>query len=76
VDAGNVWGSLGSIDIKHFRPYASRDEVVQEDYRYSVGLGLRYNTPVGPIRLDYGLPLKREPGLDNARFHVSLGQVF
>ncbi|MEE9270837.1 MAG: outer membrane protein assembly factor BamA [Candidatus Krumholzibacteria bacterium] len=76
VDAGNVWRSLDAIDIKHFRPFADRDDVVQEDYRYSVGVGIRYNTPVGPIRLDYGLPLKREPGLDNARFHVSLGQIF
>lgn len=76
VDAGNVWESLGSIDLKHFRPFADRADVVQEDYRYSVGVGIRYNTPVGPIRLDYGVPLKREAGLDNARFHVSLGQIF
>jgi len=40
-------------------------------------MGLRYNTPVGPIRLDYGIPVKREAGMDKlGRFHVSLGQIF
>jgi outer membrane protein insertion porin family len=77
VDGGNVWASLGSIQWKDFRPYAKKADVLQEDYRYSVGLGLRYNTPIGPIRLDFGVPVKKEPGVDTSgRFHISLGQMF
>lgn len=76
LDGGNVWGSLESVDFQDFRPYANADEVTPDDYRYSVGVGLRYATPVGPVRLDYGVPIKRQPGVDNARFHVSLGQMF
>jgi outer membrane protein insertion porin family len=26
----------------------------------SVGLGLRLNLPIGPLRLDYGFPIKRD----------------
>jgi outer membrane protein assembly factor BamA len=50
--------------------------------RYSVGLGLRVGTPIGPIRLDYGWKLRTarpdapdvnpEPGL----LHFSLGHAY
>ena len=76
ADGGNVWESIKVINGSHFRLYTSRGDVVQEDYRYSAGLGIRYNTPVGPIRLDYGIPIKRDPDLRFARFHISLGQMF
>jgi outer membrane protein insertion porin family len=76
VDGGNVWASLKAIDPKNFRLYADESDVEQEDYRYSVGLGIRYNTPVGPIRLDFGVPVKQEEGVSSGRFHISLGQIF
>lgn len=42
-------------------------------YRHSVGLGYRYNTPVGPVSLDLGFKL--EPREDEApwRIHFSIG---
>lgn len=77
LDGGNVWGSLREMKLKYFRPSIQEKDVVQQDYRYSYGFGLRYNTPVGPIRLDYGIPIKRDAFTDNSgRFHISLGQIF
>lgn len=38
----------------------------------SIGVGLRYYTPIGPLRLDIGFPLK-EGGF---AFHLGIGQVF
>lgn len=77
ADGGNVWDSPRSVRWSDFRLFATADEIRQEDYRYSVGLGLRYNTPVGPIRLDWGLPIKDEDEVNSwGRFHFSLGQMF
>jgi outer membrane protein insertion porin family len=44
--------------------------------RYGIGPGLRYNLPIGPIRLDYGV--NPNPRKDEARgaFHFSFGFAF
>jgi outer membrane protein insertion porin family len=77
ADGGNVWRDPESVSFSDFRIFQSEDDVVQEDYRYGVGLGIRYNTPLGPIRLDYGIPLTVEAGMSGSgRFHFSLGQIF
>jgi outer membrane protein insertion porin family len=76
ADAGNVWRSLGSVDIGDFRPFVDKANVTENDFRYSLGVGIRYNTPVGPIRLDFGVPLKRDETDKFGRFHLSLGQIF
>lgn len=76
ADAGNSWRSLGSVELDNFRLFASRGEVTEKDFRYTLGLGLRYNTPVGPIRLDFGIPIKRDADDKFGRFHLSLGQIF
>ena len=45
------------------------------DMKYSVGLGIRVNSPLGPLRLDYGFPLKDRNG-SRGRFHFSFGGQF
>jgi len=70
VDAGNVWE--GSWDHQ------------LNDLRYAIGPGLRYQTPVGPIRLDVGFQINPIPGLlvngseqkRPYRIHFSIGQAF
>jgi translocation and assembly module TamA len=43
-----------------------------DDFLHSVGLGIRYYTPIGPLRLDVGMPLDE----DGFTFHLGIGQVF
>jgi outer membrane translocation and assembly module TamA len=62
-DGGNVFPSIG------FRDFGSL-------YSNTVGLGLRYKTPVGPIRVDIGHNLNAPPGLKSTQLFITLGQAF
>jgi translocation and assembly module TamA len=45
--------------------------------RWSAGLGLRFYTPIGPLRLDLAFPLNGRKDIDNDfEFYVSIGQAF
>ncbi len=61
VDSGNVWQKLSNIN---------------SSLRFTAGLGLRYNTPVGPIRIDYGHKLDRREGESAGEIHFSIGHAF
>lgn len=61
-DAGNVISTF-------------RDAGVQ-DMRYAVGLGLRYQLPIGPLRVDYGVNPNPRRGEDFGAFHFSFGFAF
>ena len=70
LDAGNVWTNPWGFKLN--------------DLRYAVGPGLRYDTPVGPVRFDFGYQLNPIPGLivngvpqtRRWRIHFSIGQAF
>jgi outer membrane protein assembly factor BamA len=87
ADGGNVWERMDDIRLRSFRwrsaPRAPDDVRATKlwDYRYSVGTGLRLDTPFGPFRLDVGFPLKRArlsetASEDKVLFHFSLGYPF
>jgi translocation and assembly module TamA len=40
------------------------------------GIGIRYYTPIGPVRLDIAVPVTRLPGGDSFEIYIGLGQVF
>jgi outer membrane protein insertion porin family len=65
-DGGNVWQDQHDID--------SID--VFTEIKKTVGGGLRYNTPVGPLRLDYGHKLNWLPGESHGTLHFTLGHAF
>jgi outer membrane protein insertion porin family len=62
-DGGNVYDRIG------FSRFLT-------DYSNSAGFGLRYNTPVGPLRIDLGRNLNPIPGLKKTQIFVTLGQAF
>jgi len=76
-DGGNVWQSWNDVTWSQFKPFKSSSDVTINDYFYGIGIGIRYNTPIGPIRFDYGVPLKTLEGdSDNGLFYLALGQTF
>jgi outer membrane protein insertion porin family len=62
-DGGNVFPSVG---FHHFAPI----------YSNSVGVGLRYTTPLGPVRVDFGHNLNAPPGIKPWEYFITLGQAF
>lgn len=44
-----------------------------DSYRDSLGIGLRYATPVGPLNLEYAHKLDRKPYESEGAFHLSVG---
>lgn len=62
VDGGNVWRKMGDVDASGLK--------------YTAGMGIRYNTPVGPLRIDYGHKLQRERGESRGEVHFSIGHAF
>jgi outer membrane protein insertion porin family len=51
-------------------------EVGRDEFRSSVGVGLRYVTPVGPIGFLYGMKLDRQEDESPGRLHFSVGYTF
>ena len=47
-----------------------------DDIRFGAGIGGRYYTNFGPLRLDVAMPLGRRPGESSFSVYVSIGQAF
>jgi outer membrane protein insertion porin family len=56
--------------------YAQGTQPDYESFRYSAGLGLAWNSPVGPLKFSYAIPLKQEPRDRIQRFQFQVGTVF
>ena len=72
-----IWGPIGGVvffDAGEVRRQPLAFAV--DDLQYGTGLGVRYQTPVGPLRLDLGFPLDPPPGEPSWRIHFSIGQAF
>ena len=68
------WSLLGFLDVAGL----ARDlaDYPAQEVLSSVGAGLRWRTPIGPVRLEYGHNLNRRPGDPSGTVHVSVGYPF
>ena len=82
IDAGTMeyrqrflesWGAAAFVDAGQV---SARDLPFSGTVRFGTGLGLRYYTPIGPIRVDVAVPVNRPPGGDQFEFYLGLGQAF
>ncbi len=46
------------------------------NYTNTVGFGLRYATPIGPVRIDIGHNLNPIPGINPTQYYITIGQAF
>ncbi|NJM51020.1 MAG: BamA/TamA family outer membrane protein [Sphingomonadales bacterium] len=47
-----------------------------DDWRFGIGIGGRFYTNFGPVRLDIATPINRRPGESRVSVYVSIGQAF
>ena len=67
------YGVVGFVDVG--QSYA--DTMPQfSDLRFGAGIGGRFYTNFGPIRVDVATPLDRRPGESRINLYVSIGQAF
>jgi len=62
-DGGNVYSA---ISLNNF----------VNNYSNTIGVGLRYATPIGPVRIDIGRNLNPVPGITPTQYYITLGQAF
>jgi outer membrane protein assembly factor BamA len=62
-DGGNVYSA---INLHNFA----------DNYSNTIGIGLRYATPIGPIRIDFGRNLSPVPGIGANQYFITVGQAF
>lgn len=62
ADAGNVW--------------REGEKITADSLRASAGLGLSWISPVGPLKLSWGVPLKKQPTDRIQRFQFQIGTAF
>jgi outer membrane protein assembly factor BamA len=62
-DGGNVYSA---INLNNFA----------DNFTHTVGFGLRYSTPIGPVRIDVGRLLNPVPGINPTQYYITIGQAF
>ncbi len=62
ADAGNVW--------------REGERITTDSLRSSAGLGLSWVSPVGPLKMSWGVPLKKQPTDRIQRFQFQIGTAF
>lgn len=69
----------GAVSVVPFVDAGAVDTTTRptfQDLKIGVGVGIRYQTNFGPIRIDVGTPLNRSPGDSLIGVYVALGQAF
>ena len=73
-DFGRAWDYKG-IDQGYYNSRENADEKFPDGIAMAAGVGLRINTPMGPLRFDFGWPINddKESGM---QFYFNMGQSF
>jgi translocation and assembly module TamA len=70
---GENFGAVGFVDVGQA---SARGAPFSSNWHAGAGVGLRYYTSIGPIRLDVAVPLNRVPHGDSFELYIGIGQAF
>ncbi len=72
-----LWNDIGVVVFIDFGQVSVRSfDLPVDNLKFSAGLGIRYTTPIGPLRLDFGFPFKPPANDRPWQIHFSVGQSF
>jgi translocation and assembly module TamA len=71
-----VFGDIGGAVFVEGGAVSEEVYFEVEDPSVAAGAGVRYYSPVGPIRFDVGVPLNPDDDDDNFQIYLSIGQAF
>ncbi len=69
-------GMIGLLFLDMGDVYDNGDTIRLGSLRKSVGFGFRWNSPMGPIRIEYGKVIHPKKGESNGGFEFSMGSAF
>jgi outer membrane protein insertion porin family len=75
-DAGNVFSETENFFQSNQRPDANGRGTLPFGLFHSVGFGVRWFSPLGPLRFEIGFPLTRRPVDDSQLFEFTIGNFF
>jgi outer membrane protein insertion porin family len=73
-DVGRRFSAAAFTEAGNVYPLVS--DMTLSDMRYTAGLGLRYKSALGPLRIDWGYKLDRRPGEKPYHVHFTIGHAF
>lgn len=68
----NIYENIGLATFFDSTMLSRKANTFNEKFYNSAGVGVRYYTPIGPLRIDLGFPLQKGGFV----FHIGIGQVF
>lgn len=72
-----ILGKPPKKDLEYRNPYGYlKDNIIDEDWRTSIGWGIYWNTPMGPMNFSWGYPLKVNKYDRDQRFLLSFETQF
>jgi len=71
-----VWGPVGAAVFADAAQVSTSSAPFGGRLEEGVGVGVRYYTPIGPVRVDVAVPARREPDGDSFELYLGLGQAF
>lgn len=71
-----ILGSYGVVGFMDIGQVSASGGPFTGNWHAGAGVGARYYTPIGPIRLDFAVPLDKLPGGDRFEVYIGIGQAF
>lgn len=71
-----VWGDIGAVAFVDAGSVGTSSAPEFSNLRVGAGLGLRYHTPIGPVRADVAVPLVKQRDSSSFGLYVGIGQAF